>query len=78
MPTKLKPGSKNYQTTMSAIRNKAVRKLIDKHEAEYKKYYVSEAKKMGVYKYSAQRVLVLEKQLKQLQKEIRKQKLISK
>jgi hypothetical protein len=74
----LKPGSKGYQTAMSTIRNNAVRKLIANHEAEYKKYYTSEAKKAGVYKYSKQRVLVLEKQLKQLQTEIRKQKQIAK
>ena len=78
MPAKLKPGTKGYQTAMSTIRNNAIRKLIDKHEAEYKKYYIAEAKKMGVYKYSSQRVLVLERQLKQLQKEIRKQKAIAK
>jgi hypothetical protein len=74
----LKPGSKGYQTAMSTIRNNAVRKLIANHEAEYKKYYTAEAKKAGVYKYSKQRVLVLEKQLKQLQTEIRKQKQIAK
>ena len=73
-----KPGTKNYQTVMSNIRNNAIRKLIDKHQTEYQKYYTAEAKKAGIYKYSAQRVLVLEKQLKQLQKEIRKQKLVSK
>lgn len=73
-----KPGTKNYQTIMSNIRNNAIRKLIDNHEAEYKRYYTAEAKKAGIYKYSAERVLVLEKQLKQLQKEIRKQKLVTK
>ena len=78
MATKLKPGSKNYQTAMSTIRNNAVRKLIANHETEYKKYYTAEAKKAGVYKYSKQRVLVLENQLKQLQSEIKKQKQIAK
>ena len=78
MPTKPKPGTKNYQTVMSNIRNNAIRKLIDKHPAEYQRYYTAEAKKAGIYKYSKERVLVLEKQLKQLQKEIRKQKTFSK
>ena len=73
----LKPGSKNYQTAMATIRNNAVRKLIANHETEYKKYYTAEAKKAGIYKYSKQRVLVLEKQLKQLQTEIKKQKQIA-
>ena len=78
MPAKPKPGTKNYQTVMSNIRNNAIRKLIDKHEVEYQRYYTAEAKKAGIYKYSKERVLVLEKQLKQLQKEIRKQKSFSK
>lgn len=63
---------------MSTIRNNAIRQLISKHEAEYKKYYVIEAKKSGVYKYSVQRVKVMESQLKQLQAEIKKQKSLSK
>ncbi len=74
----IKPGTKGYQTTMSKIRNEAVRQLISKHELEYKKYYVSEAKKAGIYKYSAQRVKVMESQLKQLQAEIKKQKSLAK
>ena len=78
MAVKAKPGTKQYQTIMSTIRNNAIRKLIANNETEYRKYYTAEAKKAGLYKYSKQRVLVLEKQLKQLQGEIRKQKQIAK
>ena len=60
----IKAGTKNYQTVMSTVRNNAIRKLIAKHELEYDRYYVAEAKKAGIYKYSSARTLVLEKQLK--------------
>jgi len=74
----IKAGTKNYHTVMSNVRNNAIRKLIAKHELEYDRYYVAEAKKAGIYKYSSARTLVLEKQLKNLQKEISRQKAISK
>ena len=77
MAKPIKAGTKNYQTVMSTVRNNAIRKLIAKHELEYDRYYEAEAKKAGIYKYSSARTLVLEKQLKNLQMELRVLKLLN-
>jgi hypothetical protein len=50
MAKPIKAGTKNYQTVMSTVRNNAIRKLIAKHELEYDRYYVAEAKKAGISK----------------------------